>query len=304
MAPYHHRVSTQKWVGRLSGQGGEIIASRGLGFKYSGAKLPAIEDVNLSINRGEFVLLTGPSGCGKTTLCRCLNGLIPNFYQGEISGELLVEGTSVFSQLTSELSRKVGYVFQNPENQLFALTVEKDVAFGPENLGLSREEIRHRVDWAMRVTDTVGLRDLAPYELSGGQQQRVALAGVLAMKPTVIVLDEPTSFLDPRTAEGLMRAVDDLRREHGITILVVEHRLDLVSRYAERLVVMDRGKIVADGGLEDVLDQEFDMLAGLGVGVPRVSLLWALLRRDGVVTDNLPTHVEEAARRLAGKLEQ
>ncbi len=288
----------------MSGQGGEIIASTGLGFKYSGAKLPAIEDVNLSIRRGEFVLLTGPSGCGKTTLCRCFNGLIPNFYQGEISGELLVDGTSVFSQLTSELSRKVGYVFQNPENQLFALTVEKDVAFGPENLGLSRDEIRERVDWAMGITDTVGLKDLAPYELSGGQQQRVALAGVLAMKPSVVVLDEPTSFLDPRTAEGVMKAVDDLSREHGITIVVVEHRLDLVSRYAGRLVVMDGGKVVADGGLKDVLDQELEKLAGLGVGVPRVSLLWFLLRKDGVVGDKLPTHVEEAAERLAGKLEQ
>jgi energy-coupling factor transporter ATP-binding protein EcfA2 len=288
----------------LSGQGGRIIASTGLGFKYSGAKLPAIEAVDLSIRRGEFVLLTGPSGCGKTTLCRCLNGLIPNFYQGEISGELLVDGTSVFSQLTSELSRKVGYVFQNPENQLFALTVEKDVAFGPENLGLSRDEIRQSVDWAMAITDTAGLKDLAPYELSGGQQQRVALAGVLAMKPSVIVLDEPTSFLDPRTAEGVMKAVDDLSRNHGVTIIVVEHRLDLVSRYAGRLVVMDAGKIVADGGLEDVLDQELERLAGLGVGVPRVSLLWSLLRKDGVVADKLPTHVEEAAERLAGKLEQ
>lgn len=221
-----------------------------------------------------------------------------------MSGELLVDGTSVFSQLTSELSRKVGYVFQNPENQLFALTVEKDVAFGPENLGLSRDEIRQSVDWAMAITDTAGLKDLAPYELSGGQQQRVALAGVLAMKPSVIVLDEPTSFLDPRTAEGVMKAVDDLSRNHGVTIIVVEHRLDLVSRYAGRLVVMDAGKIVADGGLEDVLDQELERLAGLGVGVPRVSLLWSLLRKDGVVADKLPTHVEEAAERLAGKLEQ
>src|SRR5437867_326586 len=179
----------------------EVIAARGLGFKYAGSALPTLENIDFSIGRGEFILLTGPSGCGKTTLCRCLNGLIPNFYQGEVTGDLLVDGLSVTSQLTSELSRKVGYVFQNPENQLFALTVEKDIAFGPENLGLSREEIRQRVDEAMNVTGTLPLRDLAPYELSGGQQQRVALAGVLAMKPSVIVLDEPTSFLDPRTAE-------------------------------------------------------------------------------------------------------
>ncbi len=282
--------------------GGEVIAAKGLGFRYAGSKLPAVEGADLTIKRGEFVLLTGPSGCGKTTLCRCFNGLIPNFYNGEVSGDLLVDGVSVMSQPTSELSRKVGFVFQNPENQLFALNVEKDVAFGPENLGLSREEIRRRVDWAMSVTGTTEIRTLAPYELSGGQQQRVALAGVLAMEPSVILLDEPTSFLDPRTAEGVMEAAERLRQEQGITIVVVEHRLDLVARYADRIVVMDKGNIVADGGLEKVIDSQFERLAALGVGLPRVSLLWELLRRDGLVGGNLPTHVEEAAERLAERL--
>ena len=217
-------------------------------------------------------------------------------------GELLVDGVSVAAETTSELSRKVGYVFQNPENQLFALTVEKDVAFGPENLGLTREEIRGRVDWAMDAAGTVALKDLAPYELSGGQQQRVALAGVLAMKPSVIVLDEPTSFLDPRTAEEVMGAVDSLRRENGITVIVVEHRLDLVGRYAERIVVMDHGRIVADGKVEDVLDSEFDRLSRLGIGLPKVSLLWSLLKRDGLVSERLPTHVESAVKMLSERL--
>jgi len=219
-----------------------------------------------------------------------------------MSGELLVDGVSVNDETTSELSRKVGYVFQNPENQLFALTVEKDVAFGPENLGLTRQEIRDRVDWAMEAAGTVALKDLAPYELSGGQQQRVALAGVLAMKPSVIVLDEPTSFLDPRTAEEVMGAVDNLRRGNGITVIVVEHRLDLVGRFAERIVVMDHGRIVADGRFEDVLDAEFDRLSGLGIGLPKVSLLWSMLRRDGLVSERLPTHVESAVKMLSERL--
>ena len=277
----------------------QIVVAKNLGFKYTGAKKSAIQGIDLSIGHNEFILLTGPSGCGKTSLCRCLNGLIPNFYQGEWTGELLVDALDVTTQPTSELSRRVGYVFQNPENQLFALTVEKDIAFGPENLGLSRKEIRSRVDEAMKVTGTVELRELAPYELSGGQQQRVALAGVLAMRPSIIVLDEPTSFLDPRTAEDVMRAADDLRRELGLTIVVVEHRLDLVARYAERIVVMDRGKIVADGKLEQVLDEQFDTLDALGVGVPRVSLLWSMLRRDGLVKGRVPTHVEDAASALS-----
>jgi len=285
----------------LSGSS-EIIRAERLGFKYGGTDKPAIQNVSLSIGRGEFVLLTGPSGCGKSTLCRCLNGLIPNFYQGEISGDIMVDGLSTSKQLTSELSRHIGYVFQNPENQLFALTVEKDIAFGPENLGLSRAEIRSRVDSAMHVTNTVGLKDLAPYELSGGQQQRVALAGVLAMQPSMIVLDEPTSFLDPKTAEEIMSAAEQLRQDQGITILVVEHRLDLVARYAKRIIVMNKGEVVADGGLEETLDTQFEMLTGLGVGVPRVSLLWAMLRRDGFVTGRVPTHVEEAADSLSKRL--
>jgi len=285
----------------LSGSS-EIIRAERLGFKYAGTDKPAIQNVSLSIGRGEFVLLTGPSGCGKSTLCRCLNGLIPNFYQGEISGDIMVDGLSTSKQLTSELSRHIGYVFQNPENQLFALTVEKDIAFGPENLGLSRAEIRSRVDSAMHVTNTVGLKDLAPYELSGGQQQRVALTGVLAMQPSMIVLDEPTSFLDPKTAEEIMSAAEQLRQDQGITILVVEHRLDLVARYAKRIIVMNKGEVVADGGLEETLDTQFEMLTGLGVGVPRVSLLWAMLRRDGFVTGRVPTHVEEAADSLSKRL--
>lgn len=287
----------------MAGTVGDIIVAKNLGFNYSGGARPAIREIDLSIGQKEFILLTGPSGCGKTSLCRCFNGLIPNFYGGEMSGELLVGGKSVTSQLTSELSRKVGYVFQNPENQLFALTVEKDIAFGPENLGLARDEIRRRVDEAMAVTGTSELRDRAPYELSGGQQQRVALAGVLAMKPSVIILDEPTSFLDPRTAEDVMQAADSLRGELGLTIVVVEHRLDLVARYAERVIVMDKGKIVADGGLEEVLDQQFERLAGLGVGVPRVSMLWTMLRQDGIVAGKVPTHVETAIDALSRMLE-
>ena len=280
----------------------EIVVAKNLGFKYTGAKKSAIQGINLSIKPNEFILLTGPSGCGKTSLCRCLNGLIPNFYQGEWTGQLQVDGLDVTTQATSELSRRIGYVFQNPENQLFALTVEKDVAFGPENLGLSRPEIRERVDEAMKVTGTTELRDLAPYELSGGQQQRAALAGVLAMRPSVIVLDEPTSFLDPRTAEEVMAAADDLRSKLGLTIVVVEHRLDLVARYAERIVVMDGGRIIADGRLDQVLDEKLDMLDALGVGVPRVSLLWSMLRRDGIVKGKVPTHVEDAASTLAGMM--
>ena len=190
-----------------------VIEARGLTYTYPESKKPALVDVDLVVEEGEFVILTGPSGCGKTTLCRCLNGLIPHFYGGELKGELYVAGMNVKEHKTWELAQHVGLVFQNPENQLFSLTVEKDVAFGPENLGLPRDEIRNRVDWALDRTGTTPLRYRAPYELSGGQQQRVAIASTLAMKPKVLVLDEPTSFLDPRGAQRIFETVNRLNKE-------------------------------------------------------------------------------------------
>ncbi|RLI12131.1 hypothetical protein DRO25_00700 [Candidatus Bathyarchaeota archaeon] len=171
-----------------------VIETKKLTYTYPGGTKPSIRDVSIKIEKGEFVLITGPSGCGKTTLCRCFNGLIPHFYQGELKGEVFVTSLKVAEHPIYELAKHVGLVFQNPENQLFALSVEKDVAFGLENLGMAREEIRKRVDWAMKLTGIYELRERAPNELSGGQQQRVAIASVLAMQPEVIVLDEPTSF--------------------------------------------------------------------------------------------------------------
>src|SRR3989449_7795732 len=153
-----------------------ILEARNLGFQYEGAEARALRGVNFGVERGEFVLLAGPSGCGKTTLCRCLNGLIPHFYPGVQEGEILVDGSNVTSMPTSEVSRKVGYVFQNPENQLFALTVEKDVAFGPENLGLPRSEIRERVDWAMGITGPTQLTTPPPPSLPGRPHNPRALA--------------------------------------------------------------------------------------------------------------------------------
>jgi len=178
-----------------------IIEIENLTYTYPGGKTPSIDNVSLKVNKGEFVLITGPSGCGKTTLCRCFNGLVPNFYQGELKGDIIVNGLKTSSKQTYELAKYVGLVFQNPENQLFALSIEKDVAFGLENLGVNRKDIRKRVDWALKQVGIYDLRDRSPHEVSGGQQQRVAIASVLAMRPELIVLDEPTSFLDPLSAE-------------------------------------------------------------------------------------------------------
>lgn len=276
------------------------IEAKKLSFTYAGTEKPSMEDINFSVEKGEFVILTGPSGCGKTTLCRCLNALIPNFYSGELTGELIVDGINVDGRSTAELATHVGFVFQNPENQLFSLSVERDVAFGLENLGVPKEEAIERVRWAMEATGILDLRNKAPYELSGGQQQRAAIAGVLAMRPSVLVLDEPTSFLDPKSAEEIVEIIAKLNHELQLTTLLVEHRLDVVSRYANRVIVMDNGKIALDGPPREVYNDQARLI---GIGLPKVTMLFHLLRIDGFGVTN-PITVEEAAADLRRLLAQ
>lgn len=256
-----------------------IIETKGVTFSYEGSTKPSIVDVSMKIAKGEFALITGPSGCGKTTLCRLFNGLIPHFYPGEMKGEVTVSGMNVDENPTAELAKHVGLVFQDPENQLFALSVEKDVAFGLENLGIPREEMRARVDSAMKLTEICDLRDRPPHELSGGQQQRVAIASILAMNPEVIVLDEPTSFLDPLSARKIFEVIYDLKKR-GMTVVLVEHRLDLTAHYADHLIVMEDGKVVLDGDPHDILSSEKTRL--IGVGIPKATRLYELLLKDGV----------------------
>jgi len=273
-----------------------IIEAKALTYMYPGGAKPSLLDVSLNIEEGEFVILTGPSGCGKTTLCRCFNGLIPNFYGGELKGELSVAGLAVAKHQIFQMAQRVGLVFQNPENQLFALSVEKDVAFGLENLGMARDEIRKRVDWALQITGIEDLRERAPHELSGGQQQRVAIASVLAMQPQIMVFDEPTSFLDPLGAQKIFEVIKDLNKKLGITVILVEHRLDLASRYADHVIVMDSGKIVLDGEPREIFNLEATWL--LGVGIPKSVRLWRSLQQSGIKLEGVPVSSEEATQYL------
>ena len=273
-----------------------VIETKGLTYTYPGASKQSLQDATLSIERGEFAILTGPSGCGKTTLCRCFNGLIPHFYAGELKGDLKVADLSVNEHTIGEMAKRVGLVFQNPENQLFALSVEKDVAFGLENLGMPREQMQERVDWALEMTGIEDLRERAPHELSGGQQQRVAIASVLAMQPEIIVFDEPTSFLDPLGAQKIFEVISHLNKKLGITVILVEHRLDLAARYARHVVIMDEGKIVLDGKPRDIFNSEQAWL--LGVGVPKAVRLWRLLEENGVALKGIPTSSDEATKYL------
>jgi energy-coupling factor transporter ATP-binding protein EcfA2 len=274
-----------------------VIETRNLTYTYPGGAKPSILDVSLKVEKGDFVLITGPSGCGKTTLCRCFNGLIPHFYQGELKGEITVAGADVTKFKTHEMAKHVGLVFQNPENQLFALSIEKDVAFGLENLGVSREEMRKRVDWALNLTGIYDLRERSPHEVSGGQQQRVAIAAVLAMQPEIIVLDEPTSFLDPLSAEKIFEVIHELNQTLGITVVLVEHRLDLTAKYANHIVIMQDGKVCSDGGTREILSSEETRL--IGVGIPKATLLHKMLENDGMKLGSItPLSSDEMAKLL------
>ena len=270
-----------------------IVEVEGLSFTYKGSRKKALDNVDLSIEEGEFVILTGPSGCGKTTFCRCLNGLIPHFYPGDFEGQVVVAGLNTREHEIWELSQHVGLVFQNPENQLFCLTVEADVAFGPENLGLPRHEIRKRVNWALKATGMWELRHRAPHELSGGQQQRAAIAAVLAMRPKVLVLDEPTSFLDPAGAAEVLSIVARLNKQHGITVILTEHRLDMAAALADRVIVMDRGRVVLNGPPGEVLTSE--EARKVGIGIPKVVRLYELLAGRGLRLPRVPLTPREMA---------
>ena len=274
-----------------------IIEIKNLSYTYPGATKPSINDVSINVEKGEFVLITGPSGCGKTTLCRCFNGLVPHFYQGELKGQVTVAGMDTSKHQTYEMAKYVGLVFQNPENQLFALSVEKDVAFGLENLGVPRKEMRERVDWALNLTGIYDLRERSPHEVSGGQQQRVAIASVLAMQPEIIVLDEPTSFLDPLSAEKIFEVIYSLNKKQGITVILVEHRLDLTAKYADHLIVMDEGKVCFEGNPREILFSDETRL--IGVGIPKATLLYKMLKKEGLkLKGETPLSSDELANQL------
>lgn len=273
-----------------------IIGIHNLTYSYPSATKPSIKDVSVKINKGDFVILTGPSGCGKTTLCRCFNGLVPHFYNGTLDGEITVAGLNVAEQKIPELARHVGLVFQNPENQLFALSVEKDVAFGLENFGMPRKEMRERVDWALEMAGISELSERPPHELSGGQQQRVTIASVLAMQPEIMVLDEPTSFLDPLGAEQIFEVLYDLNKKLGITIILVEHRLDLAAKYANHVIVMNEGSIALTGTPKEIFTSEKARL--IGIGIPKATKLYQHLKNSGVTLKSVPVTPEDAAKLL------
>ena len=253
-----------------------IIEVKDVEFRYEGAEEEAVAGVSLRVERGEFVAVLGRNGSGKSTLAKLLNALnIPQ------KGEIWIDGVAAHEEANSlEVRKKCGMVFQNPDNQIVATVVEEDCAFGLENLGVPPEEIRRRVDEALRV---VGMRDYAeaaPHMLSGGQKQRVAIAGVLAMRPKIIVFDESTAMLDPSGRREVFAVAEELNRRDGITIVWITHFMDEALR-AGRVLAMDAGTVALEGAPRDVF-QETEEIRKMGLDVPPMAQLAAQLRADGV----------------------
>ena len=256
----------------------DIISVEHLAYTYPGVEdtpgVPVFEDMNLKIQEGSFVAILGTNGCGKSTLAKHFNSiLLPT------GGKVYVCGIDTSNEdRIMTVRHNVGMVFQNPDNQIVANVVEEDVAFGPENLGVASPEIRHRVNSALKQVGMYEYREHAPHLLSGGQKQRVAIAGIIAMEPKCIVLDEPTAMLDPRGRREVIDTVSRLNREKGITVVLITHHMDEAAR-ADRVVVLDKGKVAADGTPREVFSQ-VELLHSIGLASPEtVELCWELNRQ-------------------------
>lgn len=272
-----------------------IIKTENLNYIYNPGtpfEKKALDNINLDVNEGEFIGLIGHTGSGKSTLVQHLNGLIK-----PSSGDIIIDGTNICKRDTNlkAIRQKVGLVFQYPEYQLFEETIYKDIAFGPQNLGLKEEEIHKRVRESMEAVglDYESLKDRSPFELSGGQKRRVAIAGVIAMKPKVLVLDEPTAGLDPHGRDEILSEIQGLFQKEGMTIILVSHSMEDIAKLVDRIIVMDSGKIVMDGYTRDIFSRSKE-LEDIGLGIPQITKFMKAYKAKGHdVRDDILT-VEEA----------
>ncbi len=259
----------------------------------------ALDNVNFVVEKGENIAILGPNGAGKSTLLHQLNGLIE-----PSSGSVRVFGKEVGKQNLTEIRQRVGLVFQDPDDQLFARTLSQDVAFGPLNLGLPKYEVAERVKWALEVTELKGLENKAPQNLSTGQKKRAAVAGVLAMKPEIMILDEPMANLDPRTATKILRLLLQLNRELGITLIIATHDVDLVPLFATKIIILSKGKIILEGTPETVFSQA-ETIRSLDLRLPRITHLFEILRKNNQINagDKIPMTIGDARREIMDLLE-
>ena len=270
-------------------------------YKYPLEDREILKNINLDIKKGEFWAVIGKNGSGKTTLCNVLRRFVPDFYKGELKGRITLEGKELKDYSAKEIVQKVGFVFQNPFTQISGVkeTVFEEIAFGLENLALDAEYIRKRVEETLKLLHIEELRNKNPYELSGGQGQKVALASIIAMDPEIMVIDEPTSQLDPKGTEEIFEIIDILKKE-GKTIILVEHKLELIAEYAEKVMVLDEGEMILSGNTEEVLKNK--ILMEKEIGIPQYAALAYKLMEEGKVQfEEIPITKEKAVEVFAHK---
>jgi len=270
-------------------------------YKYPLEDREILKNINLNIKKGEFWAVIGKNGSGKTSLCNVLRRFVPDFYKGELKGKITLEGKELKDYSAKEIVQKVGFVFQNPFTQISGVkeTVFEEIAFGLENLALDAEYIRKRVEETLKLLHIEELRNKNPYELSGGQGQKVALASIIAMDPEIMVIDEPTSQLDPKGTEEIFEIIDILKKE-GKTIILVEHKLELIAEYAEKVMVLDEGEMILSGNTEDVLKNK--ILMEKEIGIPQYAALAYKLMEEGKVQfKEIPITKEKAVEVFAHK---
>jgi len=251
-------------------------------YKYPLEEKQALKNINIEIKKGEFWAVIGKNGSGKTTFCNMLRRFVPDFYKGELTGKIMLEDKELKDYSQKELVQKIGFVFQNPFTQISGVkdTVFDEIAYGLENLGLDKGEIISRVEKILKLLEIEKLRDRNPYDLSGGQKQRVALASIIAMDPDILVIDEPTSQLDPKGTEDIFKIINLMANE-GKTIILVEHKLELIAEYAQNILVLDEGEIILSGKAEEVLNNK--ILLEKEIGMTQYSMLAYELEKAGKV---------------------
>ncbi|HJX23806.1 MAG TPA: ATP-binding cassette domain-containing protein [Candidatus Bathyarchaeia archaeon] len=281
-----------------------VITIKDMWWKYEEGQEWALNDINLDVKKGEFLAIMGSNGAGKSTLCCCLNGLIPHSFSGTMRGKVFSAGMDTQQHKVSEIAERVGMVFQDPESQFILTAVADEVSFGPENLGLSVKEIGERLEWALRIVRMEWAREKPPRELSGGEKQRVAIAAALALRPEILILDEPTSQLDPLGKREVLTTLDELRKEFECTIIVATHEAENVVKFADRIILLNEGKKELEGTPEEFL-KKVDYLIERGVYPPQVTEFSYLVHRD-LLKDNiqtaLPVNIDQCYDELCGIL--
>ena len=269
-----------------------LITFNNFHFRYKKNKEYQLNNINLKIDENKFILLCGETGSGKTTLIRSMNGLIPQFYPGYYKGNVIVNEKDTSETPIAELARDVGIVFQNPENQLIAMDVENEIAFGMENLGFPKEKMIEKLNNITRTMEIEHLLDKAPFELSGGEEQRVAIASILVLEPKILILDEPLSSLDPYMAEKIIFLLKKIQIETNTTIIISEHRMDLILPVVDEIILMSNGSVLEHDTKEKIINGK--TFQDLNLNKPIIYSIFSQLKKENLFKEKIPASISEA----------